>query len=447
MRLKPTVALVLTATTLLATACSDKPAANKTGGTVKVMMIGYPDENGIDPASGAPVPGIGELKKAFAKAHPEIDLQIINIPWGEGSTGYAPKTEAMINAGEACLYEMPAAQTYGRNGKLVNLDTMIAKDPNFKNVWGPQLDTSRSWGPDSPKSLWYLPDNTGERVIHWDAKLFRDYGVEPLSETPTLQEIEEKAAKLTGKDPVTGQQTYGYWYQGKYAVWQFMAIAHALGASWGGVKDNGTLTVNWDTPQYLAAMEWFIKMSKYAPKGALAGDGMPQGFLSDQNVVAIIPEGEQGYFIPQLVAQPALRDRFRTSYNLKGIDGLGGLNSVSPLAMAANCQNKDSAWTVLKWLAGSDEAQAYYFSASGRLPVTTGGVSAIPKVAELPDGKIILSQPQTAEAVYPWAADQPRWAMQTALEAALAGTITPKQALEQAQRETADWVSKQAAGK
>jgi ABC-type glycerol-3-phosphate transport system substrate-binding protein len=224
----------------------------------------------------------------------------------------------MVNANEACLYEMPAAPSYARKGKLVNLDTMVKNDPGFKNVWGNQVETSRSMGPDKTMGLYYLPNNTGERVINWDAKLFKDYGVDPLSTNPTLQEIEEKAAKLTGTDPVTKQQTYGYWYQGKYAVWQFMAIGHAFGANWGSVKSDGSLAVNWNTPQYLTALQWFVKMSKYAPKGALAGDGMPQGFLSDQNTVAIIPEGEQGYFVSQEVAQPSLAERFRTSYNLTG---------------------------------------------------------------------------------------------------------------------------------
>src|SRR5882724_2290103 len=187
---------VLGTIALLATAGA-VPAAD----SVKVLMIGYPDKDSVDPVTGAPVPGIGQLEAAFGKANPSIELDIVGIPWGSGATGYGPKTEAMIKAGDACLYEMPAAASYGRRGFLVNLDTLIAKDKDFKNVWGKQLDLARSWGPDSPQSLWYIPNNTGERVVNWDAKLFKDWGVEPLSATPTLQEIEEKAPKLTGKDP------------------------------------------------------------------------------------------------------------------------------------------------------------------------------------------------------------------------------------------------------
>jgi ABC-type glycerol-3-phosphate transport system substrate-binding protein len=122
------------------------------------------------------------------------------------------------------------------------------------------------------------------------------------------------------------------------------------------------------------------------------------------------------------------------------------VNTVSPLAMAASCASKDAAWQALKWLAGSNDSQQYYFAAAGRIPVTTDGAQALPKVASLPDGKVILDSPQHAEAVYPWAADQPRWSLQSALEKALAGTVTPEQALQQAQKETDDWLAKQGTG-
>ena len=197
------IACLLSVAALIATACNsggeEKVAADAP--VVKVLMIGYPDKDGLDPTTGNKVPGVGKLEEQFTAANSDVKLDIINIPWGAGATGYAPKTEAMIKTGEACLYEMPAAADYGRRGQLVNLDTMIDKDPSFKNVWGGQLDDARSWGPDDPKSLWYIPNNTGERVIHWDAKLFKDFGVEPLSESPTLEEIEEKAAEADRQQP------------------------------------------------------------------------------------------------------------------------------------------------------------------------------------------------------------------------------------------------------
>src|SRR5690348_16046632 len=114
---------------------------------VSFLTIGYPDQDTTDAASGAVKPGIGKLEAAFEAANPDIDLVITNIPWGEGATGYAPKTEAMIQANESCLYEMPGAAGFARRGKLADLDALIAADKDFVNVWGPQLETDKVWGP------------------------------------------------------------------------------------------------------------------------------------------------------------------------------------------------------------------------------------------------------------------------------------------------------------
>lgn len=415
-------------------------------GTVKVLLLGKPDEDGLDPLTGAPIPGIGQLKDMFEKAHPEIDLQIINIPYGSGATGYGPKTEAMIQAQEACVYDMPGAFDYGKRGYLENLDPWIKNDPSFKDVWpGDYLEQWRGWGPGNPDNQWALPYLGGNRVIHYDATLFQQWGQEPLSQHPTLDEIEQKAKAMTGKNPVTGEQNYGYWYQGKYINWQFQAIAHAMGATWGKVNDDGTWSINWDTPEYLKALQWLVMMSKYAPPGALAADAMPEGFLTDSNVVAIIPEGEPGYYLKQFVASPDLAKRFRTTYNLQGPDGKGGLFIADPVAMAASCQNKQAAWEVMKWLTMSPESQKYNFDAGGNLPVIQGSADAIPALGQLPDADAILNQNAFAERRYPWASSEPRFALQAAIEAALAGTITPEAALKQAQKETDDWLKAQQA--
>ena len=59
----------------------------------------------------------------------------------------------------------------------------------------------------------------------------------------------------------------------------------------------------------------------------------------------------------------------------------------------------------------------------------------------LPDEEIIVTEPGYTEPRYPWAASDPRWALQAALQAALAGTLSPEEALAQAQRETDYWLS------
>jgi hypothetical protein len=432
-------------TAVPATAPTQTTGSSGASGNVTILLIGLPDEDTVDSVTGKPVPGVKKLKEMFDSSHSNIDLNIVNIPWGSGATGYQPKTEAMIQANEACVYMMPGASDFGRRGLLENLDNLIKQDKNFQNAWpGDSLKQWRGLAPGGTEIQLGLPYRGGNRVIHWDAKLFKDWGVEPLSMKPTLDEIEQKASKMTGKNPVTGEQNYGYWYQGKYIAWQFLAIAHAMGANWGSVNPDGSWKINWDTPEYEQALTWLVKMAKYAPPDALAADAMPQGFLTDQNMVAIIPEGEPGYYVLPFVAKPELQQRFRTSYNLKGADGKGGLFIADPLTMAASCENKPAAWEVMKWLAGSSESQRYNFDSGGTLPVIAGGDKAVPELGKLLDAEAILGQFGSTDDRYPWAAAQPRWSLQAAIEGALAGTLAPKQALEQAQKETADWLAQQA---
>jgi len=70
--------------------------------------------------------------------------------------------------------------------------------------------------------------------------------------------------------------------------------------------------------------------------------------------------------------------------------------------------------------------------------------AAIPELAGLTDATAILDQNAHAEKRYPWSGSQPRFSLQSAIEAALAGTLTPQAALEQAQKETDDWLKQQA---
>ena len=67
----------------------------------------------------------------------------------------------------------------------------------------------------------------------------------------------------------------------------------------------------------------------------------------------------------------------------------------------------------------------------------------IPQLGSLVDAEPILYQNGQAERRYPWASSEPRFSLQAAIEAALAGTITPAQALKQAQDETDAWLAAQ----
>src|SRR5262249_39669291 len=198
---------------------------------------------------------------------------------------------------------------------------------------------------------------------------------------------------------------------------------HAMGANWGQVNADGTLSINWNTPEYLAALKWLVGMTAYSPADALAADAMEPGYLTDKNTVAIIPEAESDYFMPGFLATPAIQQRYRTVGNVVGKDGKGGLYAGNPITMATSCPNKAAAWAALKWLSGSPEAQTYNFQ-NGWLPQRADGAKTTTQLSTVQDVDAILGQIGYAEARYPWATAKPRFALQSAIELALAKTIT-----------------------
>ena len=113
-------ALALAATAVVGSGVvAQSPAAVDLGpatGDVTALMIGWPDRTASTPPPASPRSASSHLEELFEAKHPDIDLNIVNIPYGAGSTGYGPKTESMVQANEACVYHMPASYDYAQAG-------------------------------------------------------------------------------------------------------------------------------------------------------------------------------------------------------------------------------------------------------------------------------------------------------------------------------------------
>ena len=108
------VAISILAVTTVAVSSAKTSGSGQT--VVKVMTIGYPDQNTKDAVTGATVPGIGQLQSAFDKANRRSAADHQH-PVGFGRAGAThPKTTAMVSGVTRACTEMPDAQTYGREG-------------------------------------------------------------------------------------------------------------------------------------------------------------------------------------------------------------------------------------------------------------------------------------------------------------------------------------------
>ena len=190
-------------------ASTDEPQGDSGEKTIlRVQMIGdFKLDDFTDPISGASLQGCHVLEEEFEKEHPDIDLQYIFMGWDD----YQKKTQSMMVAGEADVYQAPGIEALASQGLLEPLQPYIDRDGYDISVYmDGQVDGWKVVGPeDTEPQIYGLPLIADTRYITYDKQLFDEWGVEYLSEEPTVEEILEKAAQLTGINPVSGEQNYG----------------------------------------------------------------------------------------------------------------------------------------------------------------------------------------------------------------------------------------------
>ncbi|MBO0993150.1 extracellular solute-binding protein [Bacillus sp. SD088] len=409
------------------------------GQKIKVHLIGDFDmESSTDPITGEKTEGLTVLKEEFEKQHPGAKVEFILMPW----EGYTEKTQAMLTSNEADVYQMPGIADYAPQGVLEPLQPYIDKDDDFSlDIFiDNQVDGWKVLGPDSDElQIWGLPFLGDARFIAYDKELFDQWGVEYLSEFPTMEEIEEKAKKMTGTNPETGEQNYGIWFRGDYdSAFRLVNIAEGQNGQWGTGFAWDEIEFEFDSPEMVNGLNWLLDMQEYAPKGIVSNQGNEKWLTKDNNIAILLNQGP-GDIVKKSYAQ-GLEDRIGIAQEFKNDEGIGGMFAGSPIAIAKNSKNKDLAWEWLKF-ATSDFVQKYVFEEASGIP-SVKSATEWDSVKE--KDKLMLpvleamGTPWTPR--YPWASSQPRYILSSEIEAALTGERSTEKALEKAQKESTEWL-------
>lgn len=409
------------------------------GQKIKVMLIGEHEmEPSTDPKTGEEKPGIKELKKEFEDEHPGAKVDFVVAPW----EGYAEKTQALITSGGADVFQLPGLADYAAQGVLEPLESYI-EDDNYdldKYIEG-QINGWKSLGPDDDdEKIYGLPEEGDTRVTVYDKELFEQWGVEELSDEPTMDEILEKAKKMTGKNPETGEKNYGIWFRGDYdSAFTLVNAAESQDGQWGSGYDWDEVEFDFDSNEMKKGMEWLKDLSEYAPDGILSDQGDEQ-WLTEDNNVAIELEQSPAETLRDATAT-GTEDRFGITDDFSGSDGIGGMFGGSPISMAEDSDNKELAWEFIKF-ASSDFYQKYLWEESKILPVTKSA-------AELDYIKDYTMAVDSTEAMenswtprYPWASSQPRDILTNSIESVLSDEKEVDEALDGAQKDSTDWLDR-----
>lgn len=415
--------------------------SGKPTGKLKVQLVGdFSLEDKTDPVTGDTSKGVKVLKDEFEKQYPDTEVEFILMGWDN----YNEKTQTMLQSGAADVYQVPGITTFVEQGLLEPLQPYIDKDNFDLGIYlTGQVEGWKAMGPnDQDLQVYGLPFIGDARVIVYDRQLFDDWGVEYLSEAPTIEEVMEKAAKMTGKNPKTGEQNYGLTFKGGDAADTVMNINESLGGQWGTGFLWKDMKLEFDSETMVKSLDWLKEGIKYAPEGVMAGQG-GEKFLTENNDIAINLRQTPGFI--NGIANLGLEDRYQAALLFKNEQAnMGGMFAGSPFSIGASSSNKDLAWEWLKF-SGSEFFQQYMWEEqrTQSMPVVEAAKDW-PSVKEIEQMDIILEQMGLLWTPrYPYRSGQPRYILSENVERVLLGELSAADGLKKAQEEGTKWLADQ----
>lgn len=455
-------ALALILGLCLLTACGSKPASapNSTSsdsqtsrapdentpdepktfsGTLRVQLIGsFSMDDFTDGTTGEKRNGLHVIKDDFETKYPGTTLEFIIMGWDD----YVKKTQTMIMANEADVYNVPGIALMADMEVLEPLQPYLDADKEFNPdvyIEG-QID---GWKvqPKGEKELavYSLPMYSDTRVTGYDKTIFDQFGVEYLSEKPTIEEIMEKAAKMTGKNPVTGEENYGVCWRGLDSGDLLVNIAEGLGGSWGENFRFDELKYNFNSPEMIKAANYMKELLNYAPKGVMTNAG-GENFGREGNDVAI-------YLRAPLFVRDAktlgVADHYGISYPfLNPENGKGSMFAGANFAIGNTSTQKDLAWEFLKYVS-TDTWQKYMWDNYALMPATKNALNFEDIKGDAQYEMCFKAVAAEWSPRYPYRAAAPKGMLSAAIEAVCNGTESAETALNKAQSDAEKWTSEQ----
>jgi len=231
---------------IVATACS---SGNKEGGSASsTSPSGSPANSATSAASKTPdkkvklrfaaynqdTPAIKQDLANFAKAHPSIEVEVMNFP--NDLNEYYKALDVAIAGNETIdviLLEKDTAGKKATQGILTDLDSIAQKDNNFdiKANYGSVMDGAKTNG-----KYYYIPYNIDFDVLYYNKDMFDAKGIPTYpNENMTLSQLAATAKKLaTGEG---ANKVYGF-------VWGYTTYNSLLrlieNEGWQWLKEDGT---------------------------------------------------------------------------------------------------------------------------------------------------------------------------------------------------------------
>ena len=281
-----------------------------------------------------------EAVKRFEKENPDIKVEVTTIPYPE----YQQRLLTAVQAGngpDVSTVDQIWNSAFAEAGAIVPLDDLAKKGDVKSATFFPGAWESATY----KNQLWGIPFNVDVWFFAFvNKKLFGEAGIDPAS-IVTWQGLEAAAPKLT--DTSKGRYAIGLTgSKSEYPVVMTNSFIYSNGGS--VLDDNGKCALT--SPQALEALDFYKKLSAYAPAGILnAGDEqMRELFLNGSLAIELWPALEQ----PTLEKSKIDWDLFAAfaPEGKKPIGTYGGWN----LVLYKASKNPEAAWKFIQFMTRED---------------------------------------------------------------------------------------------
>ncbi|WP_427885551.1 extracellular solute-binding protein [Kribbella sp. GL6] len=334
------------------------------GAALRVALTGYKARDGEDANTRQKYRGMtGFLDGTSHKGKATFQDIVADSP-----TATTSKTQALLLGGQADIIHGFTVYPYYDQGLLIDLNKYYDKDKweaNFVgSIFKPPAERVLlpAWS-SNPTGKVSSPDSLDTSSVAYDRQLFEDFGVEPLNAQPTIDEILAKAAKLTGKNPRTGKQCYGLYYDPRGSS-HLMLVYFAHGLDLGKADPSDPSKIHFDTDEVKAGLQKMIASAHLCPPGFEIGQGA-ENWATKDNTVAI-----NMAVSPVAMAAATLNgqaERYAVTEGIRDKRGATPFVGAGEWAISSKCKDPDAAWELVKFLSGPD-GQKYAYQNYGILP-------------------------------------------------------------------------------
>ena len=360
--MKKMLCLVLSLLLLVAAIPAMAEANTELSGTIRIIgpgaLNGPGAEGAEDLITGQFKPGYNELIAAFNEDYPNITIEFTETPWDNWQA--VLQTAAAGGTADILLHGAMLTDI------SMDLTSYIESSPEVMEAMTTGAEYYRDpndYTKTIPTGISYVVDPYFALL---DTQLFEEWGVELPTADWTWEDLLDLASKLTGANPVTGEQNYGVFpfLCDNNSAWK----AYSSYCAAKGIENHQFTSANkfeaghtYASEENVAALTYFNELVKYAPISYVESMGNENVGRANNDIAIVLGESMLNMYATTLVDDVA--DRFvylplpvNEDQSDAKYSSFTGTNSI---AISKNAADPDLAWTFISWLITDDAAQQW----------------------------------------------------------------------------------------